>query len=54
MTNLPKFSVALLHPRYWCSLVGRAIALPGDLQTGLCNGTSGVAFYEAPRPHRLS
>ncbi|MFO6427171.1 hypothetical protein ACLBOM_22830 [Escherichia coli] len=35
MTNLPKFSTALLHPRYWLHLVGYwrtlvsgAIALP--------------------------
>ena len=34
MTNLPKFSTALLHPRYWLTWLGigvlgcRAIALP--------------------------
>lgn len=56
MTNLPKFSTALLHPRYWLTRVGywrtlvsRAIALPGYLPPRLWIRKTCVTFYETTR-----
>ncbi|XPE44081.1 hypothetical protein ACNKHV_06490 [Shigella flexneri] len=61
MTNLPKFSTALLHPRYWLTQVGhrrtlvsRAIALPGYLPPRLWIRKTGVTFYETTRKNCAS
>ncbi len=61
MTHLPKFSPALLHPRYWLLWLGigllwLVVQLPYPLIYRLGNaiGRSGHALYEAPGENRLS
>ncbi len=55
MTNLPKFSTALLHPRYWLTRLGigvlwLVVQLPYPVIYRLgCGLETGVTFYETTR-----
>ncbi|STS89695.1 lipid A biosynthesis (KDO) 2-(lauroyl)-lipid IVA acyltransferase [Klebsiella variicola] len=61
MTHLPKFSPALLHPRYWLLWLGigllwLVVQLPYPLIYRLGNaiGRLAIALYEASGEDRLS
>lgn len=55
MSNLPKFSRALLHPRYWllwlelAFVAAGAITVSGDLPSGNGAWAAGNAGDEKPR-----
>ncbi len=56
MSNLPKFSRALLHPRYWLLWLGIGflwllvqLPYPGDLPSGNGAWAAGNAGDEKPR-----
>ncbi|MBW6090792.1 kdo(2)-lipid IV(A) lauroyltransferase [Escherichia coli] len=56
MTNLPKFSTALLHPRYWLTWLGIGVLwlvvqlpYPVIYRLGCGLGKTGVTFYETTR-----
>lgn len=60
MTKLPKFSVALLHPRYWLTWLGigalwLVVQLPYPVIYKLLRiGPPGATRNETPRENRLS
>ncbi len=60
MTKLPKFSVALLHPRYWLTRLGiGALWLVVQLPTRssinwVAHWATGATRNETPRENRLS